>query len=282
MRKWSISPLGDSALLIAAETGIGDMTGQFVVETPLHEGAPIQAPMQASIQPSLQHAKEPAMQALISRLVARLESCRDWLGYCEYVPAYTSVALHYNPWKIHCSRTPEEMCHTSIFDTMAARVREALLSRENIAGSAETDQREIIVIPVLYGGKYGPDLEEAARHAGIAAEEMIAIHSSVNYLVHMIGFAPGFPYLGGLPPEIAVPRKAVPRQRVPAGSIGIGGVQTGVYPIASPGGWQLIGMTPIKLFRPHHTRPSLLQAGDLVRFKPISDKEFQYIDAQTE
>ncbi|MHA7967451.1 5-oxoprolinase subunit PxpB [Paenibacillus sp. CAU 1782] len=227
-------------------------------------------------------AKHDSAQALISRLVARLESCRDWLGYSEYVPAYISVALHYDPWKIYRSRTPEERGHASIFDTLAARVREALADRESLLGNSETEQRDVIVIPVLYGGEYGPDLEEAARHAGISVDEMIAIHSSADYLVHMIGFAPGFPYLGGMPKEIAVPRKAVPRQRVPAGSVGIGGVQTGVYPISSPGGWQLIGMTPLKLFHPDSSQPSLLKAGDLVRFKPIGSEEFRYIDAQTE
>jgi inhibitor of KinA len=241
IKEWSMEPLGDSALLITPRMDSGGLA---------------------------------SMHAVISRLIARLEACREWLGYSEYVPAYASLALHYEPWRIFRSRTREEGAHASIFETVAARVRRVMLDSDPYNENLQPERRECVEIPVCYGGQHGPDLEEAASHAGIAPEKLIAIHSSASYLVHMIGFAPGFPYLGGMPQEIAVPRRAAPRQLVPAGSVGIGGSQTGVYPVATPGGWQLIGKTPIKLFRPDTSRPSLLQAGDIVRFKPISVEEF--------
>ena len=127
---------------------------------------------------------------------------------------------------------------------------------------------------MCYGGEYGPDLEEVARHNGLSVDEVIALHSGGEYLVYMIGFAPGFPYLGGMSERIAMPRRSSPRAQIPVGSVGIAGMQTGVYPIETPGGWQLIGRTPLALFRPEENPPSLLQAGNKVRFRPISADEF--------
>ena len=132
-----------------------------------------------------------------------------------------------------------------------------------------------VSIPVCYGGEFGPDLEYVARHNNLTTDEVIHIHSSGEYLVYMIGFAPGFPFLGGLSPKIATPRRPSPRATIPAGSVGIAGMQTGVYPIETPGGWQLIGRTPQKLFLPNENPPSLLQAGDVVKFCPISFQEYQ-------
>lgn len=125
-----------------------------------------------------------------------------------------------------------------------------------------------IEIPVVYGTAAGPDLGEVARHAGLSEKQVVALHSSIDYVVWFLGFQPGFPYLGGLPEQLATPRRAEPRLQVPAGSVGIGGAQTGIYPLATPGGWQLIGHTALPLFDPHRDEPVLLRPGDTVRFIP--------------
>ncbi|MEG1211472.1 MAG: 5-oxoprolinase subunit PxpB [Leclercia sp.] len=125
-----------------------------------------------------------------------------------------------------------------------------------------------IEIPVVYGTAAGPDLGEVARHAGLSEKQVVALHSSIDYVVWFLGFQPGFPYLGGLPEQLATPRRAEPRLQVPAGSVGIGGPQTGIYPLATPGGWQLIGHTSLPLFDPHRDEPVLLRPGDTVRFIP--------------
>ncbi|MFQ2200063.1 5-oxoprolinase subunit PxpB [Aeromonas hydrophila] len=126
-----------------------------------------------------------------------------------------------------------------------------------------------VVIPVHYGGEAGPDLEVVARHAAMTPAEVVTAHSKAIYTVFFLGFQPGFAYLGGLPNHLATPRLAVPRLTVPAGSVGIGGEQTGIYPTASPGGWQLIGRTELCMFDPGRKRPSLLLPGDRVRFTPV-------------
>jgi KipI family sensor histidine kinase inhibitor len=125
-----------------------------------------------------------------------------------------------------------------------------------------------IEIPVVYGTAAGPDLGEVARHAGLSEKQVVELHSSIDYVVWFLGFQPGFPYLGGLPEQLATPRRDEPRLQVPAGSVGIGGAQTGIYPLATPGGWQLIGHTPLPLFDPQRDEPVLLRPGDTVRFIP--------------
>jgi inhibitor of KinA len=132
-------------------------------------------------------------------------------------------------------------------------------------------------IPVCYGGDYGPDLALVAKFAGITETEVVRLHTDEVYTVYMIGFAPGFPYLGGLDSRIAMPRRATPRVSIPAGSVGIAGAQTGVYPNESPGGWQVIGRTPIQLFDAEKLPPSLLRPGNTVRFHPISEDEYRLL-----
>ena len=131
----------------------------------------------------------------------------------------------------------------------------------------EPDSRAI-EIPVVYGTAAGPDLGEVARHAGLTEKQVVELHSSADYVVWFLGFQPGFPYRGGLPEQLATPRRAEPRLQVPAGSVGIGGSQTGIYPLATPGGWQLIGHTSLPLFDPARDEPVLLRPGDTVRFIP--------------
>jgi len=129
-------------------------------------------------------------------------------------------------------------------------------------------ESRFIEIPVVYGTAAGPDLGEVARHAGLTEKQVVELHSSIDYVVWFLGFQPGFPYLGGLPEQLATPRRDEPRLQVPAGSVGIGGAQTGIYPLATPGGWQLIGHTPLPLFDPERDEPVLLRPGDTVRFIP--------------
>jgi inhibitor of KinA len=135
--------------------------------------------------------------------------------------------------------------------------------------------RDLIEIPVCYIGDLAPDLEEVARHSRLAPGEVIQRHSAPEYRVQCIGFTPGFPFLSGLPPELSTPRRASPRSKVSAGSVAIGGAQTGIYPLQSPGGWNIIGRTPLALFDVRRDPPVFLQAGDRVRLRPISHEEFE-------
>ena len=139
--------------------------------------------------------------------------------------------------------------------------------------SAEYEEH-IVEIPVCYGNEYGPDIEHVAEANKMSVNEVIDIHSKGKYLVYMIGFAPGFPYLGGMSEKIATPRRNTPRTVVPKGSVGIAGMQTGVYPIETPGGWQIIGRTPLKLFDAESKEKTLLKCGDIIKFYPISCDEY--------
>ncbi|MCA1059835.1 5-oxoprolinase subunit PxpB [Rossellomorea aquimaris] len=196
-----------------------------------------------------------------------------WL--VEYIPAFTTVTLYYDPMKIIESHQPYQ--HTLPYKIVCSEIEHALSNMT----LGEQEGSRIIDIPVCYGGEFGPDLEEVANHHQLTTEEIISKHANGDYLVYMIGFAPGFPYIGGMSPDIATPRRKSPRLKIPAGSVGIAGEQTGVYPIETPGGWQLIGRTPLKLFKPENDdSPSLLQAGDRIRFKPISFEEYKALEEE--
>ncbi|WP_271809807.1 5-oxoprolinase subunit PxpB [Clostridium beijerinckii] len=182
-------------------------------------------------------------------------------GMIEYVPAFTSVSIIYNPLDVN-SESPYEVVK-DILDKIISKLNFSSLDEENI-----------VQIPVCYGGEFGQDIEQVAKINNITVDEVIKIHSEGKYLVYMIGFAPGFPYLGGMSEKIAAPRRESPRTAIPAGSVGIAGMQTGVYPIETPGGWQLIGKTPLKLFDLKRNSKSLLKAGDIVKFYPISYEEY--------
>jgi inhibitor of KinA len=188
-------------------------------------------------------------------------------GVSEVTPAYTSVTIFYEARRVVEAGAPED----EIVEWLSARVRERLKSPPKEAKA----KPRVVDIPVCYGGDFGPDLGRVAAQARLSPEEVVKRHSAAKYRVHLIGFAPGFPYLGGLPKELVTPRHAKPRMSVPAGSVGIGGEQTGIYPQVTPGGWNLIGCTPLRLFRPGENPPVLLQAGDEVRFKPVAAEEFK-------
>ena len=158
-------------------------------------------------------------------------------------------------------------------------LREAISEVGSKLKDGKAGAGRLVEIPTLYGGEYGPDLEFVAEQAGLSVEEAVGLHSGVDYLVYMMGFTPGFPYLGGLPERLATPRLTTPRTVIPAGSVGIAESQTGVYPLASPGGWQLIGRTPLRLFDVERDPPSLISAGDRVRFVPLgSEDEYRCLE----
>ena len=144
------------------------------------------------------------------------------------------------------------------------------------------EKRRTVEIPVLYGGEHGPDLERVAHHNQLSIEEVVSIHSTSRYLVYFLGFTPGYPFMGGMSKKIATPRLESPRISIPPGSVGIAKDQTGIYPVASPGGWNLIGNTPLRLYNPEEPNPFLLNAGDNITFKAIQIEEFNYIKEQVE
>ena len=177
-------------------------------------------------------------------------------GIVDLTPTYRSLLVHYDATR-----------------TSSGQVSDAIRDLQDRKGAKSAEQPVVVHVPTLYGGGFGPDLEDIAERAGVPVAEAIEIHSSEDYLVYMIGFTPGFPYLGGLDERLATPRLETPRQEIPAGTVGIAESQTGIYPVASPGGWRLIGRTPLKLFDPSRESPSLLSAGDYLRFVPIDGEE---------
>jgi KipI family sensor histidine kinase inhibitor len=190
----------------------------------------------------------------VSLLTHALEGAR---GILNLHPAYASILIDFDP-RLWTHRAVERL------------VRERLESvPDRPAAPART-----VEIPVRYGGEYGPDLADVARHTGLEPERVVEMHRAAEYLVWFVGFATCFPYLGGLPAQLATPRLAAPRKHVPAGSVAIGGSQGGIYPLASPGGWRLIGRTPLRLFDPQGSPPPLLRMGDRVRFLPVAEARF--------
>ncbi len=200
---------------------------------------------------------DPAVNDQVYSLTSDIENT-NINGVTELVPTYRSLLVHYDPMAIG-------------FNEMHDVLNQVV---ENQSNRESTDFEPVVIeLPVVYGGEDGPDIENVAGHAGISASEVIEIHSSTDYRVYMIGFAPGFPYLGGLDERIATPRLKTPRVLVPAGSVGIAESQTGVYPNASPGGWQLIGRTATKLFDVNSPKPSKITPGSRVRFVPVDSYE---------
>jgi inhibitor of KinA len=183
----------------------------------------------------------------------------------EVAPTYRSLMVYFDPLVIGRENLQENIARY-------------LTGLETVAAASDT--MRVITIPVSYGGEFGPDLEFVARHNSVTEDEVIAIHTSTPYLVYMLGFTPGFPYLGGMPERIAAPRLKTPRVKIPAGSVGIAGQQTGIYPIESPGGWQLIGRTPLMIFNPSAKSPFLFAAGDTLQFAAITAEEYGALKEQ--
>ena len=206
----------------------------------------------------------------VNRKVLALDQAlrqRKVFGVEELVPTYSSLLVRYNPLK-------------TTYEQLVYQIRD--IERTIQTTPAKKTKRGEIVIPVVYGGEYGPDLKHVAELHGLTEEEVVRIHSGKPYTVYMIGFVAGFPYLGVVDDAIATPRLETPRIKVPEGSVGIAGKQTGIYPCEAPGGWRIIGKTPIKLFDPSKDPPALLKPGDTVRFKPITEREFQALKEKAE
>lgn len=184
-------------------------------------------------------------------------------GIVDLVPAFCSILISYDPKLIP-------------YNDLCARLNQFLTRSADI----EVKQKKIVSIPVCYEGEYGPDLSFVAEHAGLSEQEVIDIHTSKEYLIYMLGFQPGFPYLGGLDERIFTPRLSTPRTLIRAGSVGIGGEQTGLYPLASPGGWQIIGTTPVKAYNSQKNPSIPYEAGDYIRFYPITKERFLEIEQE--
>ncbi|MGD8963626.1 MAG: 5-oxoprolinase subunit PxpB [Desulfobacterales bacterium] len=187
-------------------------------------------------------------------------------GVTEVIPTYRSLLMIYNP----VMTDPAEL--QKLLETLEARL-----------GDIQIPPPRTVEIPVCYGSEFGPDIDTVADTNQLSVSEVIALHCEPEYLIYMVGFTPGFPFLGGLSEKLHTPRLETPRTLVPEGSVGIANNQTGIYPIASPGGWQLIGRTPVKLFAPERDNPFLYQAGDRIKFKPISAEEYAHrVEKETE
>ncbi|WP_255547598.1 5-oxoprolinase subunit PxpB [Mucilaginibacter sp. dw_454] len=187
-------------------------------------------------------------------------------GFNTAIPAYTTLTVLFDPVVV----SQADLSGATCFDKVSNYLQRLNQHQKELKETTATR----IAIPVCYGSDYGPDLQEVADLHRLSIEEVIEIHSQAVYKVYMIGFVPGFAYLGGLDERLETPRKSSPRKKVPAGSVGIAGMQTGIYPMQTPGGWQLIGRTPVKLFDVNRAQPSLLKAGDEIMFTPITEKEF--------
>ena len=235
-----IVPLGDSALIVRVREGFEDAPDQTLTEV-------------LRTFRRLQHAAIP--------------------GVIELAPAYTTVAVFFDPMVVaNAAPNPDEA-----FNWLTERVREVVAAgadRGRRVRSARSDAR-LVEIPVCYDPEFALDLDDVASQAKLTPTKVVDLHSRAEYRVSCIGFVPGFPFLAGLPNELATPRRATPRKEIPPGSVAIGGAQTGIYPLRSPGGWNVIGRTPSRLFDPEKSPPAFLRAGDRVRFRAITREEFE-------
>jgi inhibitor of KinA len=209
----------------------------------------------AQASPASDDAVLAAMQTLQARTLR---------GVVELVPSYASIGVFYDAAALSDVASPFERLKSEIVDALSVRPPTTLAR----------DEPRVIEIPICYDAEFAFDLEAVAQHTRLSTAEVVHRHSVAEYRVSCVGFTPGFPYLAGLPAELATPRRGTPRTEVPAGSVGIGGSQTGIYPQKSPGGWNIIGRTSLRLFDPEEQPPALLRAGDRVRFRAITRDEF--------
>jgi inhibitor of KinA len=230
-----ITPLGDSALIVRVRNQFED------------------APEQTSND--------------VLRALRQIEDARI-PGVIELAPAYTTVAVFFDPLRV----MDDAAMVDHVIESLTQKIHEAL-SRGGRRKQRDKGTR-LIEIPVCYEAEFALDLEQVSRQAQIDPAEIIDLHRAAQYRVSCIGFTPGFPFLSGLHKRLATPRRSIPRKEIPAGSVAIGGVQTGIYPMKSPGGWNIIGRTPLRLFNPQKDPPALLRPGDSVRFRAITREEF--------
>lgn len=198
----------------------------------------------------------------------------NWPGLQELIPAYQCLTVCYDPLETFSSGQTAIELQTRL----QAFTAKALASNDFPQSQMEAHPPTLIEIPVCYDERFAVDMDAVCTHTGLSRDQVIALHCRPDYLVHMLGFSPGFLYLGGLDPKIHCPRKKKPALRVTAGSVGIGGTQTGIYPQATPGGWQIIGCTPLRLFDPLRVYPFVARPLDHIRFVPISPQDFETME----
>ena len=204
----------------------------------------------------------------VLNVVQRLEDAHI-PGIIELAPAYTTVGVFFDPIRvINCAVEAD-----SVTEWLTQKICEGLAHGKRKRGGRAVAR--VVEVPVCYDPEFAVDLDHVAQHAQMSPKEVIDLHQATDFHVSCIGFTPGFPYLAGLPEKLATPRRATPRKEIPAGSVAIGGRQSGIYPLRSPGGWNVIGRTPLRLFDPQTDPPTLLRAGDRLRFQAISRKEFE-------
>ena len=208
---------------------------------------------------------DPKIYARVKALNEVLKALPDSLGITETVPTYRSLLVHYDPRVIPIGK-----------------LRELILRKTEDSGTASEGKKKVITMPCCFGGSYGEDLDYVAEYHKTSKDEIIKLFCAQDFLVYFLGFTPGYPYIGGAPEALATPRLSSPRVKVPAGAVGIGGVQLGIYPIESPGGFQLVGNTPLKLFDPSKEHPVLLEAGEYIRFQAVDEAEYLSIRKQAE
>jgi len=234
-----IAPLGDSGLIVRVRERFEDAPGETLDEV-------------LRVFQLLQRAVIP--------------------GVIELAPAYTSVGVFFDP----IAYIRSNGAANGVFDELATRIRSAIIPASKLHRRRRaTRGPRLIEIPVCYDPEFGIDLDRVAEHTKLSEREIVDLHSTSEYRVACIGFVPGFTFLAGLPRNLATPRRDVPRKEIPPGSVGIGGAQTGIYPLRSPGGWNLIGRTPLKLFDATKDPPTLVSPGDRVRFRAITREEFE-------
>lgn len=202
----------------------------------------------------------PEINALVSFFTEELRKKRIH-GVIDIIPAYCTVQIFFDPLL-----------------TTHRKIEKKILSIKPDGNFSDKKETRTIHIPVCYEGEFAPDIKNVCDHSGLDEKQVIEIHSRQSYLIYMLGFLPGFPYLGGLDERIHTPRLTTPRTRIEPGSVGIGGKQTGIYPVASPGGWQIIGRTPVKVYDKSREEPVLYRAGERIKFDPISREEFLFIE----
>ncbi len=203
---------------------------------------------------------------------ARVRSVAEYLlthpieGVVDVVPAFTTVAVHYRPEAL-ANSLPQETPYRRLCRSIESALADGVARTHASA--------HVVEVPVCYGGEFGPDLDEVAVQSKLTPQQVIELHAASKHQVYMLGFAPGFPYLGGLDPRLEMPRRATPRTKVPAGSVAIAREQSAIYSIETPGGWNILGRTPLRLFTPETDPPCLLLPGDNVRFVPITAEQFK-------
>jgi inhibitor of KinA len=231
-----ITPLGDSALIVRVHEDLGHAPGQSVGE--------------------------------VLQMMRRIEAAQI-PGIIELAPAYTTIAVYFEPCAVMASGVEPDHVIDWLTEQLNRLVRQVRQRRRRYVKARS------IEVPVCFDEEFAFDLERVAQQANLAPAELLDLYCAATYRVGCIGFTPGFPFLLGLPDKLATPRRATPRKEVPAGSVGIGGKQTGIYPLRSPGGWNVIGRTPLKLFDPEKNPPALLRVGDRVQVRAITREEFE-------